>query len=307
MDGNSAISKEEGSFQTAESPPVIIEAVREEQSTEQQQSRSKNNFQKTTKCLTFLLISILLSTALVTGLFLFHHRRFMGKALHHAKTYLDELAVQSPFLVYSLAFFVTLATVVLNIGFHTSLSVLFCLVIKSYFASVITLFAAFFVADLIMFFASEALLCNCLIRKIRESQIFQLLAERYQTAPYKGAFLTRFMMISPAIKNFILVLVGSKPGPYLASSAFFCSIYVNFVYLVSSDITEIGDLHKRHVSWKEMSAAQRIVLGATVAIVSLTVGLMLYLFFWIRAELKRRAQQPKEPDCFEPKETLKIQ
>lgn len=226
------------------------------------------------------------------GLLIFHHHRMIARTLHHAQNYLDRTYTEKPLVVFAIMFASINLIIILNVGFQTSVSVLFCLVINNFWLSFASLMVCKFTADVIMFYVAEALVCPCLIRRLRSTKTFVLIQRESQRHPYKGAFVTRFLFLSTGTKNILLRLVDTPFVPYITSALTFNLTFVLMILLISQDITQIHQLGKDQHPGKSMSVSQKLLLVVSIFVGVFTVVVMGVFFFWVRMKLKEEAPAP---------------
>lgn len=220
------------------------------------------------------------------GLVVLHHRRFLGHQLQGVHHYLSHVYDVSPWIVLALAFLVINLIVILNLGFHTTIAVLFCIIIRNFYFSFLITFVSFMCADLVMFFLAEALVCSCLVARVRRSSVFRVVSEQSKRTPFKIAFVTRFLLLGPGVKNLILFLIELRAAPYFISSAVYNIFFCGFAYLISADVNQITELDSKHMKWSEMEVGQRLVLAASMATMVFSLVVVVLLVVWVRRKLK---------------------
>lgn len=245
---------------------------------------------KTSILITILLALIAICILSIVLLTFIKNRAVIKHVWNQTENKLNEMYQEKPWAVFLTVFFVINFIIIMNVGFQSTLSILFCLIIQNYWYSFAILFFANSTADIVVYFTVDYLVCPCLLTMIKKNQIFKLIQRESKNKPFKAAFLTRFLFISTGLKNLILALIGISAQSYFFSAFVANFIFINLICIVSSEINDFRDMDKNN-SWDQKSSIQKGLFFFTIMMIVFTIVVMIFLGLWARKNLKNQTEE----------------
>ena len=220
--------------------------------------------------------------------FLFIRSGILTHAIISLNTSLNHLYQTHSFFVICVLYILVVTVVCFCYFSHAAICILVASILKNFWLSVFLLITSSMTGSALIFYLSQFVCKEWIIKKLEKNDFFQVLKEESHHHPYKTAFLTRLLFIPAGVKDYILTTIDNPMESFFVSGTAVHLFYIIESCLVAEQFQEIREMFGHEKSWEQKTGIEKFSFIMVMSVLIFTIVFLVVLGKWATKRIKER-------------------
>lgn len=242
----------------------------------------------------YMIMTLTIATIILLLYCIMVEKNIMGKMIANLNDYLTNLYKRNSFSVLAIIFLMVIINYLLILPLHTMINILAAFIIENPLKSWLMLIIFSLIASSLVFIICKYIFNDYLTKKFQGNNLYDILKEESNIAPYKTAFITRLIFIPSGFKEYILSLTGNPYSSFIISGFFIHGFFILQAVLIATGIRDIQEYMTKKKVWNEKNMSEKVSFILLLISTVFMVCILIAVGYWGTMKIKEKNNRKYE-------------